>query len=138
MPLIKICAYEVTSFDPVLPITLTCCDPHFTPVAPGDHYKKGEAEHKCACSCTFLDFCDITGQSACITLPAGATLCPCGCGEPKVTCSATCDPGSIETTPNSVSGHVTISLHVTNLCDPTTVCVETAPCIDDRIKYYAG
>ena len=174
MPLIKLCAYEVTSFDPVLAITLTCHDPCFTPVAPGNqcnvccydskldlsttpptlrfsydaqfeyayldkhHREKDEADLKCVCSCTFLDFCDITGQSACITLPAGVTLCPCGCGEPKVTCSATCDPGSIETTPTSVSGQVTISLHVTNLCDPTTVCVETVPCSEDRIKYYAG
>jgi hypothetical protein len=174
MPLIKICAYEVTSFDPVLPITVTCNDPCFKPVAPGNQCnvccydakldlsatpptlcfsydaqfeyaylgkrqpEKDEATPGCACSCTFLDFCNVTGQSVCITLPAGVTLCPCGCGEPKVTCSATCDPGSIETTHCSVSGQITISLHVSNLCDPTTVCVETESCCDDRIKYYLG
>jgi hypothetical protein len=174
MALIKICAYEVTSFDPVLPITLTCHDPRFTPVAPGSqcnvccydarldlkttpptlcfsydaqfeyaylgerHRGKGEAEHKYSCSCTFLDFCDVTGQSACITLPAGITLCPCGCGEPEVTCSATCDPGSIATTPDSVSGNITISLQVSNLCDPTTVCVETVQCVGDQVKYFIG
>ncbi len=172
MPLIKICAYEVTSFDPVLPIALTCHDPCHTPVGPGNqcnvccydakldfkttpptlcfsydaqfeyaylekpHHGKGEADELCVSSCTFLDFCDITGQTACIPLPAGVTLCPCGCGEPTVTCSATCDPKSIVTTPHSVSGHVTISLHVTNLCDPTTVCVETVPCNLGEIRYY--
>ncbi len=120
MSLIKICAYEITSFDPVLPITLSCCDPCFTPVGPGNqcnvccynakvdlktdsahpaffhdaqfeyayldnhHSGKDEVDHKCGCSCTFLDFCSIIGESACITLPAGRpTLCPCGCGEPK-------------------------------------------------------
>lgn len=174
MPLIKLCAYEVTSFDPDYSITLTCYDPCHTPVAPGNqcnvccydakldlsatpptlcfsydaqfeyaylderHHDQEEADAECAYSCTFLDFCDLKGQWACITLPAGITLCPCGCGEPTVNCSATCDPCSIETTPNSVSGNVTIYLQVSNLCDPTTVCIETVPCCDDRIKYYAG
>jgi hypothetical protein len=174
MPLIKICAYEVVSFDPVLPITLTCCDPCHTPVGPGNqcnvccyntkldlkttpptvcfsydaqleyayldkhHHEDAVAQHGRGCSCTFLDFCDIKGQSACFTLPAGVTLCPCGCGEPKITCSATCDPSNILTTPTCVSGEITISLHVANLCDPTAVCIETAPCDEGRIKYYAG
>jgi hypothetical protein len=176
MALIRICAYEITTFEPVVTETLTCCDPCHTPVGPGTqcniccynakidlhttpptlcfsydaqfeyayldehHHVKseamGEVDQKCGCACTFLDFCDLTGQSACIPLPPGVTLCPCGCGEPKVTCSATCDPQSIKTTPTSVSGEITIFLSVTNLCDPTTVCVETVPCSPDKIRYF--
>ncbi len=97
-----------------------------------------EPDCRCGSSCTFLDYCNIMGRSDSAPLPEGITLCPCGCGDPEVTCSATCDPRSIVTTPTSVSGKITISLTVTNLCVPTFVCVETEPCCHDKVKYYTG
>lgn len=173
MPLVKICCNEVTAINYTYSGMVTCGDPKYSPVKPGNegnvccydvgidlkttppmlrfsydaqfeyayikkqNSEKDESDCGCSSSCTFLDYCNITGGSARVSLPDGVTLCPCGCGDPQVTCAATYDPKSITTTPTSVSGNIMISLTVTNLCVPTFVCVETEPCREGKIKYYA-
>lgn len=74
---------------------------------------------------TFSDFCDVFGSSTCVDLPDGINTC---C-DLSPTWSYTASCGSITTTPDSVSGDVSISFTVTNLCIPTIVCVDTTVCV---------
>lgn len=147
--LLKICALEVITINvtaqkevasshiahtPVGPGANcnVCCynaafNPNTTPPTLGFSFDAQlEYQYEDQPGCTFLDFCDIVGNSACLSLPDGLTICPCG--SPLPVCSATCISESITTTPTTVSGIVSFSIAVANLCAPTVICIQTCQC----------
>jgi len=147
----KLCANEITSLVTSLTETVTCGSPAFTPVGPGSacnvalynvNVNLGSMPPTLSFSfdaqleyqflnagATFLDFCLIHGQSGSLNLPPGLTACCGGPLPPTVTFAASCDAGSITTTPTSVSGNVTLSFTVSDLCAPTIICVEDTTCV---------
>jgi len=149
MTVIKICAEQITTFNEQFSGTITCTDPACTPVVGAGNecnvavYNVGidlgvtppvlcfsfdtQLEYVYTChGATFHDFCNVLGSTTCMDLPEGVTMC-CDLS-PTWTYSATCDPGSITTTSDSVSGPVTISFTLDNLCVPTVICMDTTTC----------
>ncbi len=146
----KLCANEITSVVKSLTERVICATPGYTPVQPGNSCRVALYDVKANlgavpptltfsfdaqieyqylnAGATFLDYCLIQGQSGSVDLPPGLTAC---CGQtvpPTVTYAATCNPGSITTTPTSVSAEITLSFTVSDLCAPTVVCVEDVTC----------
>lgn len=147
MSVVKICTSEVTTISKSFSETLTCTDPAHTPiVAPGDEcrisiYNIGldlstappnlcfsfDTEFEYAYlshGTTFMDYCEVTGNSACLTLPEGVTLC-CGLSPSVEYC---CSAALITATETSVTGEINVSVTITNLCVPTIFCVESITC----------
>ncbi|HAG07871.1 MAG: hypothetical protein XD69_0037 [Clostridia bacterium 62_21] len=149
MTIRRLCVDEITTVTDTFSQTVTCTNPGFTPIGPGDECNvlvyntavnlgttpptlsfsfdaqfEYQYEHLGA---TFLDYCNALGNSGSFTLPTGVTLC-CGATVPLVQSSVTCNAAAITTTPTSVSGNVTLSFTVTNLCVQTIICVDDTTC----------
>lgn len=145
----QLCVNEITSVTATVSQTVTCTDPAFTPVGAGNECNVAlynvtvdlgatpptlafsydvqfEYQYLTDGGVTFSDYCTVVELSGAVTLPGGTSVC---CAEtPAVTYSASCNPGSITTTPTSVSGSIDLSFSVSNLCVPTIICVEDTLC----------
>lgn len=147
MAVIRICAEEVTATAPTFNQDMTCGNPDHPPVGPGT--QSNVAVYNMALNLaasppqicfsydveleyqylnqgvTFMEFCHMNGNSTCLDLPDGLTLCTCG-----ITPSYTASPSSsvLSATPTSVTGSVQIDFSIDDLCVPTSFCIDTVTC----------
>jgi len=151
MAIVQICAEQVSSVSQAYAATVTCCHPHYKPVAAGNQCQMvvynvalhtGTSPMTLSFSfatkfqylfmyhgVTYADYCVVKNQSGAITLPdSGLSLCNCNL-TPTYSIAYTCNPGSITTSSNKVRGSVNFAVTISNLCTPTLFCIDTVACV---------
>ena len=142
----RICVNEVTSVPSTFSQLVVCSNPSHTPTGAGDENRvalfnvalnTGVTPPTIAFSystnmeyswtqggTTFMDYCDVLGQSGSLTLTSGVSTC---CGfTPSVTYTAALT--GITATSTMVEGMVNFAFTVSNLCSPTVICVDDTTC----------